>query len=296
MQDLIVDVGANEGAFALEVAARNPGLRVLAIEPIPELCQQIAKVAGTRALGNVVVRQLAIDAIPRTAAFHISDFAGHGASSLLEFDRSRIARDEYWRERPDLRCNRSIDVSVARLDSLPEVMAAARIRFIKIDAQGMDVAAFESLGAYLERVDAGMLEVPTTLESTLYAHETHDLHSAMTRLAALGFHIYAVKPNDHASNEMNLFFCRPGLEPHAIEQALQLRGIALYDGKHFWHSPSHTLNPDYNADEVRLVVERLALVEHALALERAETRRLLDVVADRDKDIQALHLSLEQTP
>lgn len=38
---MIVDVGANFGEFAIEMAKRNPNQLVIAIEPIPDLCMKI---------------------------------------------------------------------------------------------------------------------------------------------------------------------------------------------------------------------------------------------------------------
>ena len=286
--DLIIDVGANSGEFGLDVALRNSGVEVLAIEPIPELCEQIETKAFQSQLRNVKVSRLAIAADEQTSLFHVTDRADQGVSSLLDFDHESINRDDYWKNRQDLHFDRTITVDVKRLDSLPEVAAANRIRFIKIDAQGMDLQVLESLGRYLPRVEAGMLEVPATLEFRLYAQECNDLNSTTNRLLELGFQVYAVKPNDHASNEFNLFFCRVGLDHHVIEQELHLRGVRLYDGKHYWHSPSNKLESDGALSEARTVLDRLILIEAALERECAETKRLNDAVVQRDEQIKFL--------
>lgn len=294
MQDVVIDVGANQGGFALEVAARNPELQVISFEPIPQLSEQIVALARARELFNVVVLPMAIDAAERTAVFHVADHADLGVSSLLELDHVRIARDEYWSTRQDLYFDSTIDVAVTRLDSVPTVIHAGRIRFIKIDAQGVDLAVLESLGAQLGRVDAGMLEVPATRDSRLYANEAHDLQSATLRLIELGFRIYAIKPNDHASNEFNVYFCRPDVDHQEVERALQLRGIQLYDGKHFWHEPSDTFLADASLAEAQRVLDRLTVVEAALDRECAETRRLNAAVAIRDTQLRQLQQLLAQ--
>ncbi len=294
MKDLVIDVGANLGGFALEVAERNPNVHVLAFEPIPSLCHQLRACAVERSIVNLTVLQLAVDAEERSAVFHVADHADQGVSSLLDFDASSLATDEYWRTRTDLYFEHEIDVSVTRLDAVPEIHAADRIRFIKIDAQGVDLAVLESLGELLGRTEAGMLEAPATIKAKLYAQETHDLHAVMTRLVELGFCVYAIKPNDHASNEFNVFFCRRDLDPQDIEATLRLRGIHLYDGKHYWHAPSDSLKPDGNLSGMQHVLERLTLVEDALATECAETRRLGEAVMQRDAQLEQLQRLLGQ--
>lgn len=283
IRDLVIDVGANQGGFALEIAARNPGVLVLAFEPIPELCDAIAAKLAERKLDNVTLLTLAADKVPRTANFHVSTHDDCGVSSLLSFDQTQINGDEYWQRRKDLYFDRSIEVSVVRLDSIPEIQRAARIRFIKIDAQGVDLEVLESLGEHLARVEAGMLEVPATLESRLYDGETHDVHAVLVRLEALGFRLYALKPNDHAAKEFNVFFCRRDVDWRVAEQELQLRGIQLYDGKHFWHAPANRLMPDAEFAEMERIITRLGVVERALAKETAETRRLNQAIDLRER-------------
>lgn len=139
-----------------------------------------------------------------------------------------------------------------------------------------------------------MLEVPATIQAKLYAQEMHDLHAVTTRLHELGFCVYAIKPNDHASNEFNLFFCRRDLKPQDIEATLRLRGIQLYDGKHYWHAPSDSLKPDEDLAETQRVRDRLITIEAALAKECAETERLGNAVVHRDAQIDMLQMLLRQ--
>jgi len=291
-RDIVIDVGANQGGFAIEVAARNAEISVLAIEPIPQLCAEIAATAKTRQLENIILLQLAADATARSAKLHVSDHADCGVSSLLKLDDELIKHDDYWQTREDLYFDHTIDVAVVRLDSIPEIQQAERIRFIKIDAQGVDLPVLESLGDYLPRVEAGVLEVPSTHESRLYTEEVHDLHSVTSRLLFLGFRVYAIKPNDNASKEFNLFFCRQDIDWRTVEHDLQLRGVVLYDGKHFWHSPADRLAPDAALADMQRIIERLAVVEPAIARETMETKRLNERLAIVDP---ALTREIEET-
>lgn len=40
----LIEVGANEGSFVIEIANRHPSLQMYALEPTPQLYEQIAKI------------------------------------------------------------------------------------------------------------------------------------------------------------------------------------------------------------------------------------------------------------
>jgi FkbM family methyltransferase len=281
-REIIIDVGANRGGFAVDVAARNPGLSVIAIEPIPNLCGEIAEAARSRGVSNIIILQLAADSVSRSDKLNLAEHDDSGVSSLLNLNEKLIEQDDYWKTRKDLYFDRTIDVSVVRLDSIPEIRQAKRIRFIKIDAQGVDLQVLESLGDCILNVEAGMIEVPSTRETGLYRNEAYDLHSATSRLLALGFSIYAIKPNDNASKEFNLFFHRNEVDWRAVERDLQLSGIHFYDGKHFWHSPADKLMNDIAVGDMQRILDRLEVVESALNREYLETKRLNERVSVLD--------------
>lgn len=242
-QDLIIDVGSNYGEFALEIAARNPWAQVVAIEPNTNLSKKIKETCDLKNITNIELINFAIDKNEGTCSFHISDHADSGISSLLEFEKEKINNDPYWSNRKDLHFDRKIEVQVKRLDSILNDKKINKIRFIKIDAQGVDLNVLESLGSYLEITDAGMLEVPGTLENNLYSGETADLKKTLNTITKLGFKIYAIKPNDHAANEFNIFFCKENICWKKMEEELHLKNLNLYDGKNYWHYPSNKWEP-----------------------------------------------------
>eukprot|EP01029_Cantina_marsupialis_P000722 TRINITY_DN10505_c0_g3_i1.p1 TRINITY_DN10505_c0_g3~~TRINITY_DN10505_c0_g3_i1.p1 ORF type:complete len:232 (-),score=11.82 TRINITY_DN10505_c0_g3_i1:319-945(-) len=116
-----------------------------------------------------------------------------------------------------------------------------RVAFIKIDTQGLDLEVLLSAGHYIQYIDAGMLEVSINTDLGLYFEEENDLTNVLAWLKENDFKPYKLKPNDHASNEFNLYFCKNSLNSDEIEKTLSLRGIDLYDGKFYWHFPSPKL-------------------------------------------------------
>lgn len=265
----VIDVGANEGLFMLEAAARRPDLRVVGIEPIPEFLELIR--SRCQGLPNVTLVQAAIDTVEGRRQFNVARHADGGVSSLLNFDVDKVCQDEYWRERPDLYFEESINVDVLRMETLLDRLGVEAVDFVKIDAQGMDLHVLESFGRFLPRLAGGMLEVPTTRYATLYQEEPQDLLMALRFLERHGFVPYAIKPNDPACAEVNVFFHRRDVDWRVLEADLRLRGIALYDGKHYWHEPADRLHagraaPCGELTELRAALEQL---QQEAASERA---------------------------
>lgn len=235
----ILDIGANNGEFIFPLAQRLTSMPFLGVEPIPELFDMLEAKRIEQQMSRVQFRRLAIDAVPRRALFNVARHADLGVSSLLDFDTASVEQNEYWQGRSDLYFDEEIEVDVVRLDTLMEEAGFDHISFIKIDAQGVDLKVLASLGKYLGVVDAGMLEVSTTRNTVLY-HDEPLLRDVLEFLDEHDFEPYAIKSNDPACAEVNVFFIRKGLDWQAMEERLELRGLALYDGRHYWHFPSST--------------------------------------------------------
>jgi len=235
----ILDIGANNGDFLFTLAARLPAMPIIGIEPIPELFNMLDTKRIELNLTSVSLKQVAINQVECQTRFNVARHADLGVSSLLDFDTTSLEKNEYWAGRTDLYFDEKIVVDVIRLDTLMEQSGLDHVSFIKIDAQGVDLNVLASFGKYLPAVDAGMLEVSTTHNSVLYQGEPL-LHDVLAFLEEHNFEPYAIKSNDPACAEVNVYFIRKGLDWNSLEERLQLRGVPLYDGKHYWHVPSAT--------------------------------------------------------
>lgn len=146
--DVVLDIGAHVGLFALSVAQRAPGCRVVAVEPSGENFACLAD--NVRHLPHVQARRRAI---------------GPQAGCV----RTRV------------QTNRSIDTRVEEADphdqdavgvvTLPELVEeAGRVALLKMDVEGAERAVFEAVDrSTLERVERIALEYhdnyePGTLE------------------------------------------------------------------------------------------------------------------------------------
>ena len=238
---MIIDIGANIGEFSLEMAKRNPKLTIIAVEPIPYLVEKTKQVAALMKLDNIEIYECAIDNREHETSFNLAAHHDNGVSSLLDFNVQNIQADEYWKDREDLFFNKKISVQVKTLESLLKNLPQENIEFIKVDAQGVDLNVLKSAGKYIPRIQAGMLEVSLNSYNSLYEGDSSFLYESLSWLSENDFTPYALKPNDPASNEFNLYFCRKGVDFQSVEQRLKLRNCHLYDGKNFWHYPSDTL-------------------------------------------------------
>ncbi|EOG9062967.1 FkbM family methyltransferase [Vibrio fluvialis] len=237
----VVDVGANFGEFSIDIAKRNKSIQVISIEPIIKLVDDLNNKLKESNINNVDVFQFAIDVERRVTEINVATHHDWGVSSLLNFSDEKL-KEEYWATREDMYFSEKQRVQVVPLSEILnqyDISEKKRIKFIKIDAQGLDLQVLMSSGDYIDYIDSGMLEVSVTTSLGLYDGEIYDLRAALNWLDENGFEAYALKPNDPASNEFNLYFNRKGLDYKVIESELSLRGINLYDDKFYWHFPSN---------------------------------------------------------
>jgi len=251
MKRIALDIGANVGEFTFDLARRNPELTVVAVEPVTSLAEKIRRDVEEQGVPNVTVLDVALGRWAGETTMNVAELGDWGVSSMLDFDAESLADDEYWSTRSDLRFTTKQTVRVQTLADVLVELDPEVVEFCKIDVQGLDLQVLESAGEQLGRIRAGVLEVPTVARARLYAEERDTLHTALNFLTGHGFEVYALKPNDPACNEMNVYFIRAGEDPRELEAALGLRGIHLYDGKHFWGSWASSM-AELEADQARL--------------------------------------------
>jgi FkbM family methyltransferase len=100
MKNLIIDVGANHGSFALSVARGNKDHLVIAIEPIQALAKSLEKKKFE--LDNLVVIQGGVSSFFEHREIHISETSDMGTSSFLRFS-AESQEDDYWITRKDMK-------------------------------------------------------------------------------------------------------------------------------------------------------------------------------------------------
>ncbi len=153
----IIDIGANDGAFAAYLARTFSCERVIAIEPLPSRREQLVA-------RGYEVHSAALSDHNGEALFYVS--RADSASSLLPL--TELCKSEY----PQVATVDEVRVAVRRLDDLIQPIEGA---LVKIDAQG---AELEILRGGKAAVSAAQLVLIEMTFKPLYAGQAlfNDVH------------------------------------------------------------------------------------------------------------------------
>ena len=190
-----LDVGAHEGEKTLAAARGNPALYVYAFEPNLAAASRLMGL-----LANYVVVPVAVAEQDGSAPFYLNRYAG--ASSLLPLVPEGVAQ---WIRGAELVVTETVTVPTMRLDTFLAGAGIRRIDYLKIDAQGADLAVVRSAGERLKDIDRISLEVQTT-PFELYRGASRK-EDALAFLGAAGFELVEVEAQSFDQEE-NLTFVR----------------------------------------------------------------------------------------
>ncbi len=147
--DVIYDIGANVGIYALTLATDWPGRQIIAFEPAPRTADHLSVNVALNGLAEqIAIRQLALGERRSEAPFYLSTYP-----ELSGFDRESATR---W----GATVAESVRVPVQTLDAVAESEPPPDV--IKLDVEGA-----------APRVLAGGRETLTEVGPTVYI-ETHE--------------------------------------------------------------------------------------------------------------------------
>jgi len=195
MQRIWIDVGAHLGEKTLAAAEQDLSLRVYAFEPNLAAAKHLIG-----RLPNFVVLPLAVAETDGCVDFHLNAFAA--ASSLLPFNPDGLRR---WAGGDVLKVERTIAVPAIRLDTFMDLMDIDQVEFLKIDAQGADLAVVRSAGGRLRDIERLALEVQV---AAVPLYEGGSERSAVVEyLTSRGFAMTSTE-RQSLDQEENLVFVR----------------------------------------------------------------------------------------
>jgi FkbM family methyltransferase len=141
--DLVIDVGANRGQYALRIREEGYSGRIISFEPIPEAFESLVKASATDP--NWVPRQFALGQASSTLPFHVSE--NLASSSLLDVTSTSI--DAF----AGTRTVRSIDVEVRTLDEAIKAGEFGKRTHLKMDTQGSELDVLLGASRVLDQID-----------------------------------------------------------------------------------------------------------------------------------------------
>jgi FkbM family methyltransferase len=155
--DVVLDVGAHVGAFSVVSGKRlNKGL-VISFEPNPEIYQLLKLNVHLNKLRNVVPLNVAL-----------ADFCG---KAKLSFSRDPANGILGARERPDVFGTRAFDVQVRTIDNICLERGIKRMDFIKIHAEGSEMAILKGSRNILAGNDLRLMISSSRLSNNAFRKE-----------------------------------------------------------------------------------------------------------------------------
>jgi len=146
----LIDVGANEGQFAVEVRQNGYKGKILSLEPLPDAFTALEAHAASDPCWEV--RRTAVGSSAGTLNFYV---AGNSVSSspLLMLERHRRAAPN----------SATIDEIVVPVDTLNRILTEPAQRFesayLKVDTQGFEKQVLDGACDVLSRIAAVELEI-----------------------------------------------------------------------------------------------------------------------------------------
>jgi FkbM family methyltransferase len=143
---IVVDAGANGGAWALEVLrVLGDRVRVCCLEPQGAMFARLSERLARH--GNVAVFQIALGANPGKAPMHL-DCEASTLGSLFHRDLGAVGRV----------MDRTESVTVRRLDDFCREQGISHVDLLKLDIEGSEFDALLGAGDLIARGDVGLIQ------------------------------------------------------------------------------------------------------------------------------------------
>ena len=200
MKNIVLEVGVNHGQDTLRLHQTHKA-EVHGFEPVIDLMPKLRGLFA--AYPNIHIHNCAVDINDGEATYNIQDrkVGGFGCSSLFKFSEDI---HETWAARKDFNFSDAEKVKTTRLDTFLDTLEFDKISYLHCDAQGSDMNVLRSVGKYVDRLQAGQVEVAYTTELYSGTDNRHDV--AVAWLQERGFET-KVSPHK-CSHEADVFFWR----------------------------------------------------------------------------------------
>ena len=193
----VLDIGANDGKYSLEMCERFPDARIYAFEPLADCFSRLSEVAKQHP--NIIPFDTALG--EETGALDIERSSFHPSSSILRM--SSLHKKLYPKSAATIKER----IKVARLDDIMRGQAIENPLLIKIDVQGYEGSVIRGGAETIRR--AACIQVETSFFSLYEGQPLFDDVAKM--LHELGFHYYGAlqthwsKTTGHPMYEDSLF-------------------------------------------------------------------------------------------
>jgi FkbM family methyltransferase len=147
--ETLIDVGANQGQFAIAWKKFYPGSKIFSFEPVPETFDKLK--ANTQTFSNISTLNMALGSKPGTLSIYKN---GHShASSFLkvsQFQKEHIPATAH--EEPE-------EVSVSTLDTISKEFGDLGCSVLKLDVQGFEREVLMGAEEVLKKINFLIIEM-----------------------------------------------------------------------------------------------------------------------------------------
>ncbi len=190
--DTVLDVGANEGQYALSLRELGFSGRIISFEPLAVAHQRLRR-SAVKDASWIIPPRMAIGNQEGQIRLNV---ASNGASSSI-----LPMLEAHQQAAPDVEYVGSEVVPISRLDGVAEeFLGQARNIFLKIDAQGFELPVLQGAGELICRIVGAQLEL-----SLVPLYEGQALFSELIEwMRKAGFSIWGILPGltDNSSGRL----------------------------------------------------------------------------------------------
>jgi FkbM family methyltransferase len=190
--EFVLDIGANEGFYALRAATTNPGVRIVCVEPNPFAFEILVKNMENNALENVIPVNAAVSSDGRPIGMEfVRQISAIGGARLRDMNRPWLPEDVV-----DKRTVSSITIKgLLRRYSFP------RVDILKVDVEGMEDEIMGSLEPIAGRIRRIVVE--------RHSRKLRDV--VKNRLLRLGFKLVLEEDPECERYYGDLYFINEGV-------------------------------------------------------------------------------------
>jgi FkbM family methyltransferase len=171
-QDVVFDVGANDGRTILRIQDLLHRPRIFAFEPVSTTYRTL--VERTRDLDHVRCFQMALGAKPGRETIYLNEIA---AMNSFSPDWAPVTGTE--------------EVAVSTVDAVAAEHGIAFIHFLKIDTEGYELQVLEGARQMLSASRIGIVQVEAGFDQ-MRAKGFATLEEIRRHLAPLGYYLYGI--------------------------------------------------------------------------------------------------------
>lgn len=129
-EKVIIDIGANEGFYALKIKVHNPDCRLICVEPNPYLFEVLQRNLDSNRIQNVTTVNKALAAEKGTARFEIIKQIGPIGGRDLKLVNRPWLKEEFIQ---------MINVETETIDELFLRFEIKEVGILKVDVEGMEL-------------------------------------------------------------------------------------------------------------------------------------------------------------